>query len=55
MAAQRNTRLGLVRWAGSPNMAAACHQFAAQPVLALERISIALGNCMTLDSVCPAG
>lgn len=44
MAAFRNTVIGLVRWAGYPNIAAACRRFAAQPTLALELIGIALEN-----------
>jgi predicted transposase YbfD/YdcC len=34
MAALRNTTIGLLRWAGSSNIAAACRRFAAQPDLA---------------------
>jgi predicted transposase YbfD/YdcC len=44
MAAFRNTVIGLFRWAGYTNMAAACRRFAAQPVLALDLIGIALEN-----------
>jgi hypothetical protein len=44
MAALRNTVLGLMRWAGSTNMAAACRRFAAQPREALHLIGIALEN-----------
>jgi predicted transposase YbfD/YdcC len=38
MAALRNTTIGLLRWAGSSNIAAACRRFAAQPELALTLI-----------------
>ena len=48
MAALRNTVIGLMRWAGYPNMAAACRRFAAQPRAALHLIGIALENCMPL-------
>ena len=44
MAAFRNTVIGLLRWAGYPNIAAACRRFAAQPTLALALIGIALEN-----------
>lgn len=44
MAAFRNTVLGLLRWAGYPNIAAACRRFAAQPTLALELIGIVPEN-----------
>jgi predicted transposase YbfD/YdcC len=44
MAALRNTAIGLLRWAGETNIAAACRRFAAQPVLALELIGIQLEN-----------
>jgi predicted transposase YbfD/YdcC len=44
MAAFRNTVIGLLRWAGYPNIAAACRRFAAQPSLALELLGIALEN-----------
>jgi predicted transposase YbfD/YdcC len=44
MAAFRNTVIGLLRWAGHTNIAAACRRFAAQPRLALELIGIALEN-----------
>jgi len=44
MAALRNTVIGLMRWAGYTNIAAACRCFAAQPVLALALIGIALEN-----------
>ena len=44
MAAFRNTVIGLLRWAGYPNIAAACRRFAAQPTLALELSGIALEN-----------
>ena len=42
LAALRNTTLGLLRWAGYPNMAAACRRLAAQPVQALALIGIEL-------------
>jgi hypothetical protein len=44
MAALRNTVIGLMRWAGYTNMAAACRRFAAQPTAALHLIGIALEN-----------
>jgi predicted transposase YbfD/YdcC len=44
MATLRNTALGLLRWAGHTNIAAACRQLAAQPVQALALIGIALEN-----------
>ena len=44
MAALRNTVIGLTRWAGDTNIAAACRRFAAQPALALELIGIQLEN-----------
>jgi predicted transposase YbfD/YdcC len=44
MAALRNTAIGLLRWAGHTNIAAACRQFAAQPVQALALIGIILEN-----------
>ena len=44
MAALRNTVIGLFRWAGYTNIAAACRRFAAQPALALDLIGIALEN-----------
>jgi len=44
MAALRNTVIGLTRWAGATNIAAACRRFAAQPALALELIGIQLEN-----------
>src|SRR5262249_46202325 len=40
MAALRNTTIGLLRWAGYTNIAAACRRFAAQPDLALTLIGI---------------
>lgn len=40
MAALRNTVIGLMRWAGEANIAAACRRFAAQPGAALELIGI---------------
>ena len=44
MAALRNTTIGLLRWAGYSNMAAACRLLAAQPVRALALIGIQLEN-----------
>jgi len=38
MAALRNTAIGLMRWAGETNIAAACRMFAARPREALELI-----------------
>lgn len=40
MAALRNTAIGLIRWAGETNIAAACRRFAAQPWSALTLIGI---------------
>jgi hypothetical protein len=40
MAAFRNTAIGLMRWLGHENIAAACRYFAAQPWDALEAIGI---------------
>jgi hypothetical protein len=44
MAAFLNTVLGLMRWTDYTHIAAAYHQFAAQPALALELIGIPLEN-----------
>lgn len=44
MAALRNAVVGLMRWAGHTNVAAACRRFAAQPQAALHLIGIALEN-----------
>ena len=44
MAALRNTVIGLMRWAGHTNIAAACRHFAAQPRAALHLIGLALEN-----------
>jgi len=44
MAALRNTTVGLLRWAGYTNMAAAGRQLAAQPARALALMGIALEN-----------
>src|SRR5215510_6635076 len=44
MAALRNTVIGLMRWAGYTNMAAACRRFAAQPTAVLRLIGITLEN-----------
>jgi hypothetical protein len=42
--ALRNTTIGLLRWAGHTNIAAACRQLAAQPAQALALIGIVLEN-----------
>jgi predicted transposase YbfD/YdcC len=42
MAALRNTVIGLMRWAGETNIAAACRRFAAQPWAALALLGIVL-------------
>jgi hypothetical protein len=44
LAALRNTVIGLLRWAGYTNIAAAGRRFAAQPDLALSLIGITLEN-----------
>jgi hypothetical protein len=44
MAALRNTTVGLLRWAGHTNIAAACRRVAAQPVQALALIGIEMEN-----------
>jgi predicted transposase YbfD/YdcC len=44
MAAFRNTAIGLMRWAGETNIAAACRRFAAQPWSALALIGITPEN-----------
>jgi hypothetical protein len=44
MAALRNTAVGLLRWAGHTNIAAACRRLAAQPAQALALIGIELEN-----------
>jgi predicted transposase YbfD/YdcC len=44
MAAIRNTTIGLLRWAGHTNIAAACRRLAAQPVQALALIGIEMEN-----------
>jgi hypothetical protein len=44
MVGLRNTVIGLMRWAGYTNIAAACRRFAAQPALSLELIDILLEN-----------
>jgi predicted transposase YbfD/YdcC len=44
MAAFRNTAIGLMRWAGETNIAAACRRFAAQPWSALALIGIVPEN-----------
>src|SRR6266853_2118053 len=44
MAALRNTTIGLLRWAGHTNIAAACRRLAAQPAQALALLGIELEN-----------
>jgi predicted transposase YbfD/YdcC len=44
MAALRNTTIGLLRWAGHSNIAAACRRLAAQPAQALALIGIEFEN-----------
>ena len=44
MAALRHTAIGVWRWAGHTNIAAACRQMAAQPAQALALIGIVLEN-----------
>jgi predicted transposase YbfD/YdcC len=44
IAALRNTVIGLMRWAGYTNIAAACRRFAAQPTAVLHLIGITLEN-----------
>jgi hypothetical protein len=44
MATLRNTAIGLLRWAGHTNIAAACRRLAAQPMQALALIGIAFEN-----------
>jgi len=44
MAALRNTAIGLLRWAGHTNIAAACRRLAAQPAQALALIGIEYEN-----------
>jgi predicted transposase YbfD/YdcC len=44
MAALRNTAIGLLRWAGHTNIAAACRRLAAQPTQALALIGIEFEN-----------
>jgi predicted transposase YbfD/YdcC len=44
MAALRNTAIGLLRWAGHINIAAACRRLAAQPTQALALIGIEFEN-----------
>ncbi len=44
MAALRNTTVGLLRWAGYTNIAAACRRLAAQPGQALALVGISLEN-----------
>jgi predicted transposase YbfD/YdcC len=44
MATLRNTAIGLLRWAGHTNIAAACRRLAAQPVQALALIGIEFEN-----------
>jgi hypothetical protein len=52
MAACRNTAMGLWRWAGHTNIAAACRRLAAQPAQALALIGIECENCMALLGCC---
>jgi predicted transposase YbfD/YdcC len=44
MAALRNLTIGLLRWTGETNIAAACRRFAAQPESALALIGIKMEN-----------
>jgi predicted transposase YbfD/YdcC len=44
MAALRNTAIGVLRWAGHTNIAAACRRLAAQPAQALALIGIEFEN-----------
>jgi hypothetical protein len=44
MAALRNTAIGLMRWSGETNIAAACRRFAARPWDALDLIGISAEN-----------
>jgi predicted transposase YbfD/YdcC len=44
MAAFRNTAIGLMRWVGETNIAAACRRFAAQPWAALALIGVSPDN-----------
>jgi len=44
MAALRNTAIGLMRWSGERNIAAACRRFAARPWKALALIGIQMEN-----------
>jgi hypothetical protein len=44
LAALRHTTVGLLRWAGHTNIAAACRRLAAQPVQALALIGIEMEN-----------
>src|SRR5215467_6774558 len=44
MAALRNTTIGLLRWAGHTNIAAACRRLAAQPAQALALLGIEVEN-----------
>jgi hypothetical protein len=44
MAALRNTAIGLLRWSGESNIAAACRRFAAQPWAALALLGINLST-----------
>ena len=44
MATLRTTAIGLLRWAGDTNIAAACRRLAAQPMQALALIGIAFEN-----------
>jgi hypothetical protein len=51
MAALRHTVIGLLRYAGYANIAAACRRLAAQPLQALALVGIALENSMTLANL----
>ncbi len=44
MAALRNTAIGLLRWSGHTNIAAACRRMAAQPAQALALVGIEFEN-----------
>jgi hypothetical protein len=44
MATLRNTTIGLLRWGGHTNIAAACRRLAAQPARALALIGIEFEN-----------
>jgi hypothetical protein len=48
MATLWSTAIGLMRQAGSTNIATAYRRFAAPPACVLELIGVALENCMAL-------